>query len=70
MTDTDCHHEFSYWSEGMRICQACEAALEHRPTKSDVQEIMKINNELREIALAARDHVPPELLARINKAVC
>lgn len=36
---------------------------------ADLQEVMKINNELREIALAARDHVPPELLARIDKAV-
>lgn len=35
----------------------------------DQQEIMRINNELREIALAARYHVPNDLLARINAAV-
>ncbi len=37
--------------------------------RSDLQIIMNINNELREIALAARDHVPSDLLNRINKAV-
>jgi hypothetical protein len=30
MTDTDCAHEFSYWDGDTRVCQACEAALEHR----------------------------------------
>jgi carbonic anhydrase len=37
--------------------------------QQDLQEVMKINNELREIALAAREHVPPELVNRIDAAV-
>lgn len=37
--------------------------------RTDLDVIMKINNELREIVLAARDHVPASLLARIDAAV-
>lgn len=37
--------------------------------RADMQEIMRINNVLREIVLEAREYVPPTLLTKINKNV-
>lgn len=61
----DCNH----WPDGHEMKREPEFVNYSDSLQSDMQEIMRINNELREIVLAARDHVPAELLARIDAAV-